>query len=93
MVSGPTSNPRRNPLSLPHPAVAGLTLTPDGVLHVPAQLKRFVDVRNEWVNVVGTEIEKKEREAPGTFYGLPKETVYAALNLPPEPNQKKLEKR
>ena len=73
---------------LPHPAVAGLTLSVDGHLHVPQQLKKLVDTRNEWVQEIGEAIEKREKEAPGTFYGLPRSSVYESLDLPPDPQPK-----
>ena len=70
----------------PHPAVSGLTLTTDGHLHVPQPVKKLVDVRTRWTEVVGRQLEAKERDAPGTYWGLPPSSVYAALQLPKDPD-------
>ncbi|EJD48665.1 hypothetical protein AURDEDRAFT_183243 [Auricularia subglabra TFB-10046 SS5] len=71
---------------LPHPAVAGLGLTADGTLVVPDALKKLVDVRGDFVRAFGAALEQREREAPGSVYGLPTSSVYAGLDLPKDPD-------
>lgn len=71
---------------LPHPAVAGLALAPDGHLLVPQQLKTCVDVRNEFVRAFGAALDQREREAPGSVYGLPRSSVFAGLDIPKDPD-------
>lgn len=71
---------------LPHPAVAGLSLALDGHLHVPGHLKTFVDVRNDFVRAFGAALDQREREVPGSVYGLPPASVYAGLDLPKDPD-------
>lgn len=71
---------------LPHPAVAGLPLTTDGQLVVPQQLKTYVDVRNDFVRAFGAALDQREREVPGSVYGLPRSSVYAGLDIPKDPD-------
>jgi transcriptional adapter 3 len=64
---------------LPNPAALGLGPDETNALVVNDALKRLVDTRKQWVNVVGEVFEEKERENPGRIWGIPQKSVYEGL--------------
>jgi transcriptional adapter 3 len=64
---------------LPNPAALGLGPDETNTLVVNDALKRLVDTRRQWINVVGAVFEEKERENPGRIWGIPQKSVYEGL--------------
>lgn len=80
-ISGPGigSSSTPAPVALPNPASLGLGPDEDNTLAVPEALKKLVETRREWEDVVGRSIEQNERETPGRYRGLPVRSVYEGV--------------
>lgn len=62
------------------PASAGLGPDEDNVLRVPDQLRQLVATRRQWVDTVGGVFDEKQRENPGSIWGLPPRSVFEGLD-------------
>ncbi|THH13094.1 hypothetical protein EW146_g7092 [Bondarzewia mesenterica] len=61
------------------PASAGLGPDEENTLRVPEQLKQLVATRRQWVDAVGAVFEEKQRQNPGSIWGLPPRSAYDGL--------------
>lgn len=76
-----TTNGTATPgLPMPSPAALGLVTDDEHHLSIPEQLKQLVETRKQWVEVVGSVFEQKERESPGRIWGFPKTSVYEGVD-------------
>lgn len=85
------ANGATNGNGLPPPCPAALGLGPDeeNRIIVPDQLKQYVSARRDLVDYIGSKFTEIEREAPGRLYGLPKRSVFEAID---EEIQRELER-
>jgi len=72
-ISGP-------PVPLPNPASLGLNMDDESRLSVPDPLKNMIDVRRQWVSIIGTAFDERERESPGRIRGLPQKSVFEGVD-------------
>ncbi|KDQ59812.1 hypothetical protein JAAARDRAFT_175369 [Jaapia argillacea MUCL 33604] len=63
----------------PCPAALGMVTDEEYQLVVPENVQPLVKTRRQWVDVVGSVFDEKERESPGRIYGLPKTSVFEGL--------------
>lgn len=61
------------------PAARGLGPDEHNRLVVSEQLRKLVETRRQWVDVVGGVFEEKQREYPGSIWGFPLESVYKGV--------------
>ena len=64
---------------LPNPASLGLGPDDDNHLVVPDGLHTLVEMRRQWVDVIGGGFEVMERENPGRIRGLPQKSVFEGI--------------
>ena len=61
------------------PASLGLGSDPSGNLIVSDQLMKAVNLRRQWVDVVGRTMVKHQEEHPGRVFGLPSQSVFLGI--------------
>ena len=61
------------------PAARGLGPDEQNRLVVSEQLRKLVETRREWVDMVGVVFDEKQKACPGRQWGFPPESVYAGV--------------
>jgi transcriptional adapter 3 len=61
------------------PAARGLGPDEHNRLVVSEQLRKLVETRRQWVDVVGGVYEEKQKECPGRIRGFPPKSVYTGV--------------
>jgi transcriptional adapter 3 len=62
-----------------NPAALGLGPDDDNRLVVSEPLKQLVELRRQWVDAVGGVFDRKEREVPGSIWGIAQKTVFEGV--------------
>ncbi|KAJ7215306.1 histone acetyltransferases subunit 3-domain-containing protein [Mycena haematopus] len=77
---GANANGAVPPPPPPCPAALGLGPDDDNMLVVTEQLNQLVETRRQWVDNVGGVFDQKQREVPGSMWGLPESSVYEGVD-------------
>ena len=78
-MNGSGANGAGGMMPLPNPAALGLGPDEDMKLVVPESLRQLVELRSQWVDVVGGAYEDEESQNPGRIRGIPPRSIYEGI--------------